>query len=328
MKNRSRPEGSRRHRSRKSGGSGRSYDEEIIGSRNETMFEENLLQRVDDSQIRKCMLDLNEIIDQHCENHYHLQILNINPRDLEQRLVGCGDNIFDVSGLTVAEFANMLQSPSSRMAAIRQLIAMVLFSRVDWRSRSDVSLLPPQIAAFCQTIAPVEGQPGSEHSKSPMFLCFLLLPADIIFYKVFEKAFLKWRHLSAFLIEPFRSNRESPKLSKEEISGAIERNVILLNSVLGPFIKPGRENLQHQEENLSAIAFEIAQLGLLIFSQPSEWSFSWSVDMAQTSSDGGTSAPRKGLGRTLVVFPGIGESVFRHGERSRRLVAYSILVIV
>jgi hypothetical protein len=140
----------------------RNYEEKRTGSRNEALLEENLLERADDSQVKKSMQDLNELIDQHCENHYHDQAVDIAHGSLERSLVEAGYENLSSSAPPTAEFARLLQSPHSRLLAIRKFIGLVILSHVDWRCRPEVSLLPPQIAVFCQTIPPTERQPGSE----------------------------------------------------------------------------------------------------------------------------------------------------------------------
>ena len=139
------------------------YDEEKgTSSRTEASLEENLLERADDSQIKKSMQDLHELIDQHCENHYHDQAVDIAQGTLERTLIEAGYDNLSSPAPSVAEFARLLQSPNTRLLAIRQFIALIILSHVGWRSRAEVSLLPPQIAVFCQTIPPTERQPGSE----------------------------------------------------------------------------------------------------------------------------------------------------------------------
>jgi hypothetical protein len=140
----------------------RNDEEKGTSSRSDAPLEENLLERADDSQIRKSMQDLSELVDQHCENHYQDQAVDIAQGSLERTLIEAGYDSLSSSAPSVAEFARLLQSPNSRLLAIRQFIALVILSHVGWRSRAEVSLLPPQIAAFCQTIPPAERQPGSE----------------------------------------------------------------------------------------------------------------------------------------------------------------------
>jgi hypothetical protein len=165
MKRRTGAGGHRRKHSR-SGGLYGGDDEKRIGGPNEIVLSENLLERADDSQIKQQMVDLNEVIDQHCVNHYHLEPVAVSQGDLEKRLNDSGYSRLNRTGPTSAEMANLLQNPRSRLAAIHHLISLVILSHIDWRTGAEVSLLPPQIANFCRTIPPVEKQAGSQIGKS------------------------------------------------------------------------------------------------------------------------------------------------------------------
>ena len=136
---------------------------------------------------------------------------------------------------------------------------------------------------------------------------------------VFDKAFTRWRHLSAFLIEPSRASREAPKANETELQPAIRRNVALIYSILKPFINPGVESQRSQENNLSAIIFEGAQLGLLLFSQPSVWTFGWKVPVREDTNGGRA-------GRLLVIFPALGEQIERHGKPRLREVSAPVVI--
>ena len=86
---------SKRHRRREGdvGGYSRGVDSEknirtpIVAPVNETF-----LDRADDSQLRTLMQELNELIDQHVENHYHLQDFEGSRGSLEQGLIPCAYN--------------------------------------------------------------------------------------------------------------------------------------------------------------------------------------------------------------------------------------------
>lgn len=166
MKRRSGGGGHRRKHSQSSGGLYGGDDEKRVGGANGIVLSENLLERADDSQIKQQMADLNEVIDQHCVNHYLLEPVAASQGDWEKRLNDAGYSRLNRSGPTSAEMANLLQNPRSRLAAIHHLIALVILSHIDWRTGADVSLLPPQIASFCRTIPPVEKQAGSQAGKS------------------------------------------------------------------------------------------------------------------------------------------------------------------
>jgi len=161
---RSGPGGGRRHCRRESD------LEKTIGGRNEITLEQNLLERADDSHIRKSMQDLNELINQHCENHYHLHTFEPSQNTLERPLIACGYG----NNPSVQEMVTLLVDPRSRFAAVRQLIATIITSNIDWKTRPEISLLPTQITTFCNTIPPVEKQPGCQEGESicdPPELC-------------------------------------------------------------------------------------------------------------------------------------------------------------
>lgn len=134
---------------------------------------------------------------------------------------------------------------------------------------------------------------------------------------VFDEALLKWKAITAYLIEPSRSvKREAPKPDRADLQNAIASNVEMINMVLEPFFKTAPDRRQAQVDNLSAIIFQAAELGLLLFSQPSERVFFW-----EAPSSNGPPVPRKSTSGSLVVFPGIGEKTERNGERRFRRVA-------
>jgi hypothetical protein len=123
----------------------------------------------------------------------------------------------------------------------------------------------------------------------------------------FTKSFNKWRRLTSFLIShPSTAHEADPALRS-----AIMANVTLLKGVLHPFINPDAESQRHQRENLASIVAEGAIFGMVIFSQPNAWRFSW--DVANMSGTG------------VVVWPGIGEVVFRGGRESLRMLCGAVV---
>jgi hypothetical protein len=107
------------------------------------------------------MQDLSELIDQHVENYYHLKPLEGNQATLERRLIDCGYG----TGPAVQDMVSLLWNPRTRFVGIRQLIATIIVKNIDPKARADVSLLPPQVAGFCQSVPAVEKQPGSEDGE-------------------------------------------------------------------------------------------------------------------------------------------------------------------
>jgi hypothetical protein len=151
--------GRRKHRRRTEDETGR-----IPPSRPQITLEDNLLERVDDSVVLSSMRDLNILIEGHVKASYHLHKLDESQGDLTKRLHDCG---FGKSPEPSADtLASLLIDPRTRSAAIRHVIASTLLSHIDWKTPKETSLLPPQIAALCETIPPIERQFGCEEGKS------------------------------------------------------------------------------------------------------------------------------------------------------------------
>jgi hypothetical protein len=121
------------------------------------------LERADDSRIRKYMQDLNELILQHVENHYHGGNFQSRPDDLKRDLITCGYG--DLTEPSAEALSNLLCSPATRSTAIRHLIASVILHHIEFKSDPETSLLPAHIAGFCQAMLRVKRTPGEEESK-------------------------------------------------------------------------------------------------------------------------------------------------------------------
>ena len=105
----------------------------------------------------------------------------------------------------------------------------------------------------------------------------------------------------------------------------VTRNVELLNGMLRPFIKPGKEVQLAQFDNLASVIFEGAHFGYLLFSQPAIWVFRWD-QKNPVPNDGSDRKVRSRIGnhsaeRFLIVFPSIEKLITRDGiDRSRVIV--------
>ena len=130
-------------------------------------LDETLLDRADDSQLRKSMQDLNEVIDQHVENNYHLQAFVGSRKPLEKGLAEAG-----YSERSVSEVASLLINQRTRFAAIREVIARILIGNLEARCRPELSLLPPQIVGFVKSIPPVERLGGVDEGMFEILFPF------------------------------------------------------------------------------------------------------------------------------------------------------------
>jgi hypothetical protein len=143
---------------------------------------------------------------------------------------------------------------------------------------------------------------------------------------------MKWRQLSSFLLSPTRSTRDPPQANEQELRNAINQNVALINGVLKPFIKTG-EVQRYQEDNMKAIVFQGAQLGLLLFCQPSVWVFGWKASSREQRNAREKDGTQEGTtdmsgARMWVVFPGIAEKDEKHGRQMIREVVAPVAVDV
>jgi hypothetical protein len=125
------------------------------------------LERADDSQIRKFMQDLNELIHQHVENHYHKRKIEGRAEDLKRELVNCGYS--DRTEPSAQALSVLLNTPATRNTAIRQLIGSVIMHHIELKSDPETSLLPGHIAGFCQATLKVKRSPADEGKQFQRF---------------------------------------------------------------------------------------------------------------------------------------------------------------
>jgi hypothetical protein len=118
------------------------------------------LDPADDSQIRKSMQDLYELIHQHVENHYSTEKFQGRVEDLRQELVKCGWS--DQTEPSAQTLATLLINPITRRVAIRHIIAWVILQHVDLKSSPETSLLPAHILATSQAIIRIKRTPGEQ----------------------------------------------------------------------------------------------------------------------------------------------------------------------
>jgi len=252
------------------------------------------LERADDSQIKKSLTDMNELIDQHVVNHYHNQPFHGQQAALEGGLSKCG--LGEGGELNTGQMASVLVNPRTRSAGIRRLIAYVVLENSQPGANELTSLLPGNIAGVSRTMLQVKRRAGEEHGKS---VATSEMQKLMYFLAAFEKSFAKWRQLSAFLLE-------SQGNADIKLNSAVYQNVTLLNQALEPFINQGGDAHRQQSDNLHSIILEGADTAMLLFSQPTKWVFGWSAD-------------KNAARNSLVVFPSVSEEV-RNGTRSLKVI--------
>lgn len=86
-------------------------------------------------------------------------------------------------------------------------------------------------------------------------------------------ALTRWRQISAFLLNPNRSERGSIVPDESSLVPQASELVAAMNGFLGAFVD--EQNKSHQESHLQDVVLECARFGYTILSQPAEteWRF-------------------------------------------------------
>ncbi|KAI1811331.1 hypothetical protein GGS20DRAFT_115238 [Poronia punctata] len=239
-----------------------------------------LLEPKPDTILASELRSLGHLIQQHTENHYHLNPVRIESSMLRQPLGDLG--IERGSAPAIARLASLVLEPRTRQSAIQYVIAKTAFESTVIGGSACMSLLPPMVSALGSSMPPVEGHVGNHQAVG--------------------LAITKWRQLSAFLLHPERSQR-TPLVPSEDISTQQAQQLTLaLNRFLEPFVSEDREERYEQENHLREVIVECAMFGYVIFSQPAEYRFRF-------DSDGGLD--------TIVVCPGLEKISDEQGHRSQ-----------
>lgn len=120
------------------------------------------VERADDSEVRNMMQDLNEFIDQHVENHYHMRDVPASQEEnIKKGLTKVGYTM--ESPLSIRKLKSLLTSPQSRKPAIRFLIASVMFEHIGSLGfkNPEASLLPTKILDSYQAFSKKRGLPAT-----------------------------------------------------------------------------------------------------------------------------------------------------------------------
>jgi len=103
--------------------------------------------------------------------------------------------------------------------------------------------------------------------------------------------------------------------------------------ILTPFLKSIPDSQRFQEQNLAGIVFKVAQLALILFSQPSNWRFGWTLPGSSEIGEKQrpvVSSTQAAQGErpkeALVVCPSLSEVVERNGSGNLRQVVEAVAV--
>ncbi|KAF4814238.1 hypothetical protein CGCSCA5_v008045 [Colletotrichum siamense] len=213
-----------------------------------------LLDATPDKELAGELQSLGELIQQHIENNYHSNPVQIDPHALAPSLSNLG--LGDLSKLSTEEIASLCIDPKTRQAGLQHVVSLAVFGSIDFKAKSRYSMLPGPIASFLQSIPPVESRGATTLALS------------------------QWRSLSAFLLHPNRSQRIHLSPNESEASPKAQSLATALNACLRHFVPADQGSQRQQLDHLQAVILECTKLGYEIVSQPSDWRFTYKTEDA------------------------------------------------
>jgi hypothetical protein len=229
-----------------------------------------LLDATPDAEMATEVRSLGQLIQQHVESSYHSQKVQVSRRDLTQAAINLG---LDQGGSLSADvIVSLALDTRTRQIALQHVLSFVLFSSIDFGTRSRLSMLPAPIAAFLQSMPPAErGKANGEGEFSYVYgtASFRLLTNFV----AVAIGLSRWRALSAFLLHPTRSDRTALLPSNSATMPQAAGLASALDTFLGAFVFGDDESRQEQKNHLEEVIVEVARLGYILLSQPSDLRF-------------------------------------------------------
>ncbi|KAK4218806.1 hypothetical protein QBC37DRAFT_305133 [Rhypophila decipiens] len=242
-----------------------------------------------DDTIAEELIYLGNLIEEHVKNNYHLNSLHVNHSVLRDSLDGL--NLDDTMRNHIAVLA---LAPHTRHVAICHFLALTIFSALDVHYAHGLTLLPPGVAAFMQSL-PLLPHESSQIPKRQQLTS-----------NKATTALDTWRRASAYLLNN-NTDKSIPLTPPESPNTQIERFHTAVNRFLSHFVHEDSRALFDQTKNLEGVIYECAVFGYSIFSHPCLWRYTYIHQQHQsTSSDLEKSS--------LVVLPGLEKLTRLGGE--------------
>lgn len=125
-----------------------------------------LLDATPDKELAGELQSLGELIQQHVENNYHSNPVQIDTHALAPSLSNLG--LGELSKFSTEEIASLCIDPKTRQAGLQHVVSLAVFGSIDFKAKSRYSMLPGPIASFLQSIPPVESRGGDKEGKFPL----------------------------------------------------------------------------------------------------------------------------------------------------------------
>lgn len=199
---------------------------------------------LEDKTISGEISKISNLIKNHVQSYYHAG--RVSPVSIDyDDLQALGDDM----PVSVGTLSTLLGNSGTREIALRFCIAWVVVSRMQLRSPTSSTFLPPEISQ-----------------------CFQMMNLGDRGSKVHTTYFTRWRAITAELMQSdYVRNPFSPTDARVN---NLQRAANLLNSVLRPYSDSRMDDGQ-RSRNLEEILKRSALFAFTLFSQPSTWEFDW-----------------------------------------------------
>jgi hypothetical protein len=214
------------------------------------------------------------LIERHIHDHryYHTQLVHANEDTVIQELAKLSFD--DPDAMTAGRLAPLVLNPATRLSAIQHVISRAIFQSLQVPGRGPVSLLPPAVANFLREVPPVERIHGSPDGKSTP-LCDTG-GSPLTSKPAFASGLTLWRQLSAFLLNPARSDRTPLVPPPGTLDDAARSLVEYISGFTALFVHANLR--QQQETHLRGVIVDCAKFGYVLFSHPGEFQFNWKAE--------------------------------------------------
>jgi hypothetical protein len=235
----------------------------IVSTSGETQLNQYLLDTIPDGDIEAELQALGQLIDQHVETYY-TSGPTAGVDVLSQALVRLGFT------RNADPIAALCMKADTRHAALRHIIAQVIFWSIDIHSHKPFSMLPTPISSLINSMPEGQIDPGKKTALQAVNPTSNVADTPST---ATSTALSQWRRLSAFLLHPKRADRSALPAIEATVRPQARALASALNTVLSHFVAPGGASHEAQTRHLQDVAIECTKLGHMLLSQPQDWHF-------------------------------------------------------
>jgi hypothetical protein len=263
-------------------------------------WEQHLPQSESDGTIRTSVKALFDQIELHVENFYRNAAVSISS-GIQAELMKVDSSYLPDS------VAGLLPQTKTPTMLIKHCLAHLIVSRITPDSDTSVSFLPADFVALPHAMSGTRANSDKPGKRSE---CRPWISGQTNDIAAFAQALSRWRVLSYYLRPRAKDDRAYLSIRDGNITNAAD----IFCSAFTPWAT-SLNDLEARRRNLIEIMKSAADTGIMIFSQPSSFTYRWAVPSERD---------RRGLNR-IVVVPGFAKVSDEHARdlpgRGQELVA-------